>query len=405
MTGEGTFIARSPLDRTVQGLGEGTFVTLPTGEPLFRLDSYPGNPIVRPEELGLTWSEDGERRVGAVFNGGAELLDGCVVLTPRCQQRYRRGSVIDAALGEERPSFENYVSEVWPLISDDGVRFRRLGNVVIDGDGSSHDDFTHGVEDIRIVRNGSGYVLVGTGKTKPAHNGLHNADRIAVYHTEDFRRIEYRGMVEAFDTRNAVPLPGPVDGRYYMLVRFRPDIHLDVLECGLDQLLNPARYAEAWASVRDRRRETLLLEAGVYPHEREKIGPGPQLIPTDRGWLLIYHAVGEIAAEICNAYGIEGPIGRGYSVSAALLASDDPRRVLRRTRLPIYIPSAPYELNGDDEYPVDVPAVVFPVGAFVHDGKLLVYAGAGDKYVELLSCGLTKLVDYLWEHGRLDGGM
>ena len=96
---------------------------------------------------------------------------------------------------------------------------------------------------------------------------------------------------------------------------------------------------------------------------------------------------------------------RGYSVSAALLASDDPRRVLRRTRLPIYIPSAPYELNGDDEYPVDVPAVVFPVGALVHDGKLLVYAGAGDKYVELLSCGLTKLVDYLWEHGRLDGGM
>ena len=44
----------------------------------------------------------------------------------------------------------------------------------------------------------------------------------------------------------------------------------------------------------------------------------------------------------------------------------------------------------------------FPVGALVRKGKLLLYAGAGDKYVILLSCNLGGLVDYLWEYCRLN---
>ena len=47
---------------------------------------------------------------------------------------------------------------------------------------------------------------------------------------------------------------------------------------------------------------------------------------------------------------------------------------------------------------LDVPAVVFPVGAVARKGKLILYAGAGDKYIILLSCSLDGLVDYLWEH-------
>ena len=101
------------------------------------------------------------------------------------------------------------------------------------------------------------------------------------------------------------------------------------------------------------------------------------------------------------AYGLSRKIERGYSISAAILDPDDPRKVIRRARRPIYIPSAAYELYGDHEYPVDVPAVVFPVGAFALQDKLLIYAGAGDKYIILLSCELEKLVDYLWEHGEL----
>ena len=391
----------TPLDRTIDTLGAGTTVSLAGGQPLFKLDSFPGNPILTPQELGLTWSQDGASHVGAVFNGGAELHDGRVIITPRCHARYRRRVEYDAALGCDRISFDDYVSEVWPLVSDDGVRFRRIDEIVIDGNGYDHQDFEHGIEDLRIVRRGGGYLLVGTGKIHPVNGGSDDADRIAVYSTDDFRSVRYRGTVDAFDTRNAVVFGEPIDGRQYMLLRFHPDIHLDVLEAGIEQLLEPARFADAWERVGARRAETVLLKAGEYPHEREKIGPGTQMIRTRRGWLLLYHAVGLIERELCAAYGIDGPIERGYSVCAALLAPDDPRRVLCRTQRPLYIPSAPYELNGDEEYPVDVPAVVFPVGALVQSGKLLIYAGAGDKYVELLSCDLDRLVEYLWTQCRV----
>jgi predicted GH43/DUF377 family glycosyl hydrolase len=389
----------TPLDSTVEGLGEGSVVRLEAGETLFKLDSFPGNPILKPQDLGLTSSGSNcEQRSGAVFNGGAELFDGRVVLTPRCHQRYLRRTRFDEALGDERFSFENYVSEVWPLVSEDGVRFRRLGNSCIKGDGTDHLHFTHGIEDVRIVRASSGYLLVGTGKINAAHSGLRDGDRIAIYSTDDFLSIDYRGMVDAFDTRNVVPLLESIGDRYHVLVRFHPDIHLSVLKHGLDQLLNPGDHGNAWAAIYKDRSESLLLKAGLYRHEQEKIGAGTQFIWTDRGWLLLYHAVGEIRAEICEVYGVQGPIRRGYSTCAALLALDDPRQVLRRTIEPIYVPSAPYELYGDDEYPLDIPAVVFPVGALVRSGKLIIYAGAGDKYVVMLSCCVEKLVDYLWEH-------
>jgi len=386
------------LDKTVEKLGEGTTIRLDSGEVIFKLDAYPGNPIVRPRELGLVWREDGEERVGAVFNGGAEVLDDKIILLPRCHRGYRRGKFFDEKRGLDMYYMDDYVSEVWPLVSVDGVHFTRYHDMVIRGDGTDHRDFLYGIEDIRVVRHGDRYLLVGCGKLKPPFKG-ENADRIAVYSTRDFLDITYHGIVTEFDTRNAVPFPELVGGRFYMFLRFHPHIHLDYLEGGLEQLLNPAAYRAAWREVYRRRGETLLLEAGRYPHEREKLGPGPQVIKTHRGWLMIYHAVGEIGVDLGQVYGLTEPIKRGYSVCAALLDLEEPRRVLCRTRRPIYIPSAPWELYGNEEYPVDIPAVVFPVGAIARNGKLLLYCGAGDKYEVLLSCSLEALVEYLWEWG------
>jgi predicted GH43/DUF377 family glycosyl hydrolase len=389
----------SALDRTVQKLGDGRVISLDSGEKAFKMDSCENNPIVKPQDLGLTWTENGELKIGAVFNGGAEVFQDKVVLMPRCHQNYREGTFFDERLGIERRCLENYISEVWPLVSDDGVHFTRFQNAVIRGDGADHQDFTYGIEDIRIVKHGRRYLLVGCGKVEAAFTGK-NADRIAVYSTGNFVDITYHGMVEPFDSRNAVPFSEPVNGKHYVLLRFHPNMHLDFLEAGMDQLLSPSKYGEHWRKIYERRSRNLLLEVGHWPHEREKIGPGPQLIRTDKGWLLMYHAVGEIGNTICKAYGLAGKIERGYSVCASLLDLDDPRKVLCRSRYPIYIPSAPYELYGDDAYPVDVPAVVFPVGALVHKGKLIMYAGAADKYIILLSCNLDDLVRYLWEYCR-----
>ncbi len=386
------------LDRTMRMLGDGEVVRLPSGELIFKLDSYEKNPVVRPQDIGLTWLEDDRQQIGAVFNGGAAVYRGRMILAPRCHRGYRRVEYLDRRLGIRRHGFENYISEVWILASDDGVKFERFHDVVIRGDGTDHKDFIYGIEDIRIVEHDHRYLMVGCGKIKPPFKG-ENSDRIAVYSTEDFIDIAYHGIIRCFDSRNAVPFFD--DDRSYILLRFYPNIHLAVLEEGMEQLLNPSRYEKYWMDIYDRKDENLLLEAGKYPHEKEKIGPSTQLIRTDHGWLFIYHAVGEIGVDICRGYGLTEGIERGYSICAALLDIDNPKDVICRTDKPIYIPSKPYELFGSEQYPVDMPSVVFPIGAVLRNDKLLIYCGAGDKYVTLLSCSLSNLVDYLLYNCRL----
>lgn len=383
------------LSEVVKTLGDGEVVKTEDGKELFKLSSYSGNPILKPQDLNLTWRENGRIKLGAVFNGGCEIYEGKVIIAPRCHKNYKRNSVI--ICGSEVYYMENYISEVWLLESDNCVKFKRL-DVIIRGDGSEHRDFTYGIEDIRIVRSYiNEYILVGCGKIKPPFKG-ENADRIAIYTTKDFKTIKYRGIIKTFDSRNAIPFPEPIDEEFYMLFRFYPNIHIDKLEAGIEQLLNPKDYIDLWKRVYERRQETLLIKAGTKRHEREKVGPGPQLIKTKEGWLMIYHAVGEICEDICKAYNLNGRITRGYSICAALLDKNDPKRILAKTEYPIYIPSHPWELRGDNNYPVDIPNVIFPTGAIVIDDKLLIYCGAGDKYEVLLSCKLSYLIDYLMEY-------
>ena len=383
------------LDLTVQKLGEGQVSKLKSGKFIFKLSSYEGNPVVKPQDLGLTWRRNGREEVGAVFNPGATLHNGRVILAPRCHMNYERIKIFDEKLGIERAAFENYISEIWILSSSDGVNFERLGTV-IKGDGSQHKDFIYGIEDIRIVNYKGEYLLVGCGKVKPPFKG-ENADRIAIYTTKGFKEIVYHGIISCFDSRNAVPL-FLSENEVYMFLRFHPHIYLAPLEDGVNQILYPKEHEKEWMRIYENKDKFLLIRAGEFLHEREKIGPGPPPIKTSEGWLLIYHAVGTINREVCNEYGLGAEIGRGYSVCAALLDIDDPRRVVCRTNLPLYVPSRPYELWGNQNWPVDVPAVVFPTGVIVKGDRLLLYCGAGDKYVILIGCSVRCLLDYLFEH-------
>jgi predicted GH43/DUF377 family glycosyl hydrolase len=272
---------------------------------------------------------------------------------------------------------------------------------VIKEDGTQHRDFLYGIEDVRIIRLRKRYLLVGVGKVNPPFRGRGDDDRIAIYSTNDFKEIAYHGIVRGIESRNSIPFMA--SGKVHMLTRFPPkdSIFLDVLDAGLEQLLRPEKHRREWQALYERRDRNRILKAGLYRHEKEKIGPGPPPIKTERGWLLIYHGVGEINSDVAKSYGMKKGIKRAYSVSAAILDSENPREVLCRTKMPIYIPSNPYELYGDEAYPVDVPAVVFPTGIDVVKDKLLLYCGGGDKYVILLTCDLDNLLDYLWEDCRI----
>ena len=104
-----------------------------------------------------------------------------------------------------------------------------------------------------------------------------------------------------------------------------------------------------------------------------RIGIGPPLLKTERGWLLIYHGVKETVA------------GALYRVGAALLDLDDPTRVIGRSPNWILGPNEPYERAGD------VPNAVFPCG-LIHDeaaDELQLYYGAADTSI----CVATAVLD------------
>ncbi|PKP61591.1 hypothetical protein CVT91_02680 [Candidatus Atribacteria bacterium HGW-Atribacteria-1] len=391
----------SDFNQFVKELGNGEVIRTATGKKIFKMSPFEGNPVVKPQDVGLSWYKDGKLQTGAVFNGGAEIFEGKVILLPRCQKNYQRKKFFDEKSKTERYWLDNYISEIWPLISEDGVNFKRYNNIVIRGDSTDHQDFIYGIEDIRIVRHHQKYILIGTGKIKPPFKGK-NADRVAIYSTEDFINITYHGIIDSFDNRNAIPFFDNDNDKVYMLLRFHPNINLAVLEGRIDQLLNPSRYRKNWEKIYQQKDENILIEVGMYPHEKEKVGAGIPLIKTERGWLFIYHAVGEINKDICKEYGVEGKTKRAYSVCAAILDLDNPKKVMCRTKNPIYIPSKPYELEGNKQYPVDVPNVVFPTGAIVSDNKLLLYCGAGDKYTILLSCDINKLIDYMFKNCKVE---
>ncbi|MGR3318845.1 MAG: glycoside hydrolase family 130 protein, partial [Candidatus Anammoxibacter sp.] len=316
----------SNLDSGIKELGNGEVITIGSGDVIFKLDSYPGNPIITPQDMGLTWHEDNVLKYGAVFNGGAELVNGQIMLLPRCHGNYKKVKFFDERLGIERNCLENYCSEVWPLVSNDGIHFTRFKDVVIRGDGSDHKDFSYGIEDIRVFKWGQKHILIGCGKVKRPFKDT-NADRIAIYTTDDFTNITFHGIIDSFDSRNAVLFPEPINGRDYMLLRFYPNINISSLDAGIEQLLDPAKHKKQWQEIYERKDQTILLKAGLYPHEKEKLGPGPQLISTEKGLLLIYHAVGEIGSNICETYGLSKKIERGYSVCVALLDSKNPKKI------------------------------------------------------------------------------
>jgi predicted GH43/DUF377 family glycosyl hydrolase len=105
-----------------------------------------------------------------------------------------------------------------------------------------------------------------------------------------------------------------------------------------------------------------------------KVGISVPPIKTKDGWILLYHGVSHRSR---------------YRVGAALLSLKDPSIVLSRTTDAIFEPAEAYEIQGQVNY------VVFPCGAVVKDGKILMYYGGADSVVDVASIDLSELLNTL----------
>jgi beta-1,4-mannooligosaccharide/beta-1,4-mannosyl-N-acetylglucosamine phosphorylase len=184
-------------------------------------------------------------------------------------------------------------------------------------------------------------------------NGYHGPT-IGIAYTFDFQ--EFFQCENAFlpFNRNGVLFPQKINGKYAMLSRPSDNGHTPFG----DIYISYSPDMKFWGEHR------VVMKVTPFPESAwqcTKIGAGPVPILTAEGWLLFYHGV----INTCNGF--------RYSMGAAILAVDQPDKVLYRTKPYLLAPAELYELTGD------VPNVIFPCAALADDeGRIAVYYGAAD---------------------------
>jgi predicted GH43/DUF377 family glycosyl hydrolase len=285
----------------------------------------------------------------------------------------RKIHMLYRAIGE----YEHYISRIGYGSSTDGFNFIRRNNPAIF---PTEEYEIYGMEDPRATQIGdeifiSYVVLSDYVKSYPK---VFSA--LAV--TKDYKKFNKLGIItKNFNYNKGITFfPGKFKLDYnlsdnntnnntYYLILHRPDISTDLnlKTLGRDICLSITNSLSMLNN-------SIILLKPEQAWENLKIGTGPSPIKTRKGWLLFYHGVS---------------IDRIYRVGAALLDLKDPRQIIARTKQPLLEPVEKYEKIGD------VHNVVFPTGAVVIDGKILLYYGGADKVCCLASANLNELIEYI----------
>lgn len=292
---------------------------------------HPANPILGRAQMPAGCS--------SVFNAGATLVDGDVVLLLRAEDR--RG-----------------ISALWTARSGDGVGGWRIDREPLLTPEQPWEAW--GCEDARItwVPELGAWLIAYTAYSQ-------DGPAVALARTTDFHSVERLGVVLSPINKDAALFPRRFDGSWALLHRPSFGEHGNIWLAYSTDLVH-------WG-----RPHVLLAMRDAVWWDGWRMGAGAQPIETDDGWLLLYHGVKQMAA---------GPI---YRVGAALVHRDRPWELVARGDDWLLAPEEPYERAGD------VPNVVFPCGAVVRGEELWMYYGAADSTICLARARVADLLAYL----------
>jgi predicted GH43/DUF377 family glycosyl hydrolase len=337
-----TCVAKANLDRLL------TEITAdPDRYPKF--ERFEGNPVLEPVP-DHSWESK------AVFNPAAICETGKIRII------YRASSDDDTSVFGYAESRDAYrISKRLP----EPVYVPRADFEMKKHSGNS------GVEDPRITRIDDTYHMFYTavdaeGPPRVAHSSIQAKDFLA----GRFDRFSFPTLISppGIDDKDACLFPEKIGGTFIVMHRIQPSIDINFLD-SLD-FDGPHGFLTHNPFVFPRR--------GMW--DSAKIGINSIPVRTDEGWLVLYHGVSE------NDH--------AYRIGALLLDLEHPDRVIGRSHHPIFEPTEPYEKEGV------VPNVVFPCGAIIRSGKLVIYYGGADRVIGVASISLKKLLKQLLIDGN-----
>ena len=340
-------------------------------KPAQRLERFAGNPVLKPVH-----SHQWESK--AVFNPAALYEEGKSHILYRAigdsdTSVIGYASSTDGFHIDERLDEPAYVpSEVFEGVSKEnpapGDREKKL--LLMKSTRRGYAGYTSGgggnggCEDPRLTRIENRIYM-----TYVAYDG-YSPPRVAMtsIHADDFLAKNWQwetpvlisppGVVD----KNACILPETIESKYVIFHRIFPDILIDFVD-GLD-FDGQSKWLKGEYSIKPR---------PVTFWDSRKVGVGATPMKTAEGWLLIYQGIGE-----------RDPLR--YKVGAMLLDLKDPTKVVARLKEPILEPDAVYENEGWKS------GVVYPCGAVIRDGLLLLYYGGADTVTCIASVRLEDLL-------------
>ena len=294
------------------------------------LKRYERNPILEPIK-GNAWESQ------AVFNAAAVYGNGLVHIVYR-------------ALGSDNVSRLGYATSV------DGFTIKeRFDSPIFHPTNHAERD---GCEDPRLTVIGDQCLM--------AYTAFRNHDYPIIFqisltsiNLKDFlnRKWNWKERILPFPgvrNKDAVILPGKVDGKYVMFHRIEPSICVAYSE-----------DLKQWHGFKS------IMEPRDKMWDSQKIGAAGTPIELNEGYLFIYHGVDE---------------AKHYSLGAALLDKSNPEKMLYRSEKPILTPCEGYECVGY------VPNVVFSCGNVQLDDQVIVYYGGADSVLCAASYELNELL-------------
>jgi len=282
----------------------------------------------------------------ASYNAAAVVRDGQVLLLYRAQDM-------------------DGVSRLGLASSRDGLAFIRRPVPVLYPDHDVMRDYEGpgGCEDPRLVSDGKGgYVLTYTAWDK-------KTARLAVATSPDLVRWTKRGLAFLGKHRDTWSKSGSIvcrwKGSECVAVRIRDRYWMlwgdtNIFAATSDDLVS-------WTPVETDAALRPVLSPRKGSFDSELVEPGPPAFLTKRGIVCLYNG-----RNLPGALGDPRLPAGGYAAGQALLASDDPVRLVARTAESLLLPQFDFERQGQ------VPNVVFIEGLVPFQGQWLLYYGTAD---------------------------
>ena len=198
--------------------------------------------------------------------------------------------------------------------------------------------------------------------------------------TKDFRSFKRLGRItdSRLDDRDVILFPEKINGKFAMLHRPKEWVG-EKYGC-----TDPAIWITYSDDLLEWDNESKLFAKDEYEWE-SKLGGSTPPLRTEKGWLLLYHAVDE---------------NKTYKVGAMLLDLGNPEKIIARTKEPVLEPEYDFEKIGIYS---KGGGCVFPTGNCIVDGTLYVYYGAADKNIGVATCNVNELLDFLLNENPYNG--